>query len=53
MTTYQEFVNIKASELTKDEFFSVALQFKPGLTREEYDKMWDDFLAHRKMKEMN
>lgn len=33
----------RVDEYTKDEWFSVVRQLKPGLTRDEYEVMWADF----------
>jgi hypothetical protein len=35
--------DVKLNEYTKDEWKDVALHFKPGLTDEEYDEMWNGF----------
>ncbi|WYW01018.1 hypothetical protein Aura_00101 [Pseudomonas phage vB_PpuM-Aura] len=41
------------SLMTKDEFWDVAKIAKPGITREEYDVMWDDFQKKKSLKELN
>lgn len=47
---------MRLDEFTKDEWFSVARVLKPGLSREEYEKMWADFVkekaAHEKKKSL-
>lgn len=53
MMAEREVEELKVSEMTKDEFFSVAKKLKPGITREEYDAMWASFMKHKKMKEAN
>lgn len=46
-----------ASELTKDEFYSVAKSLVPDITPEEYDFMWGEYTVARqeylKKKEMS
>lgn len=33
----------RLDEFTKDEWFDVVRELKPGITREEYTVMWDEF----------
>ena len=34
----------RMDEFDKIEWFDVVRKLKPGLTQEEYDQMWDDYL---------
>ncbi|WYW01496.1 hypothetical protein Amme1_00104 [Pseudomonas phage vB_PpuM-Amme-1] len=43
----------KLSLMTKDEFWDIAKIAKPGITREEYDVMWDDFQKKKSLKALN
>lgn len=47
----------RLDEYTKDEWFDLARQLKPGLTRQEYDAMWDEFQAakaeHVRLRSLN
>lgn len=38
---------VRLNEWTKDEFFEVARRVKSGITTEEYDAMWDDFVEKK------
>ena len=34
-------------ELTREEWWDVMREQVPGLTREEFDEAWDDFIARK------
>ncbi len=40
------------NEFDRDEWWDVARKLKPGLTREQYDKDWDDFQARKAARAM-
>lgn len=37
----------RLDEFTKEEWFDVCKKVKPGLTQDQYDKMWDDFQTEK------
>ena len=43
----------RLDEFTKEEWFDVARRLKHGLTLEEYDEMWSEFVQYKERKGMN
>jgi len=41
----------KLNEFTKDEWWLVAQKAKPGITREEFDRQWDEAMAMKSKKQ--
>lgn len=39
---------VRLDEFDKDEWFDVARRLKPGLSREDYEGMWEDFMAAKR-----
>lgn len=37
----------RLNEYTRDEWWDVCRQAKPDLTREEFDRLWDEFQAEK------
>lgn len=46
-------MSTKLTEYTKDEWRSVVHLLRPGLSEEEYDKMWDEFLLAKQKRYLN
>lgn len=44
---------MKLTEYNKIEWRSVVKKLKPGLTDEEYDRMWQDFVRVKAIKRMH
>lgn len=43
----------RMDELDKIEWFDVARKLKPGLTEEEYERLWADFQRAKREKELS
>lgn len=44
--------DVRLNEFDADEWFDVARAFRPELSREEFDVMWDEFVEIKRAKEL-
>jgi hypothetical protein len=45
--------NTRLDEYTEDEWFEVCRNLKPGLTREEFKPMWEEFVEKKRQRLAN
>lgn len=43
---------VRLDEFDQDEWWDVCREVRPDITREEFDRMWEDFVAEKERKKL-